>query len=143
MSTPHLGAQTEEAQLNVAVEVVKQVADALLGRGIRNAVNMPSVDAKTLKILQPYITLGEKLGELGMQLSGGKVSEVRVTYVGQMTNHNTSPVTLAVLKGLLQPIVGDNVNYVNASVIAAERGLKVVEAKASTMDELVDLLALE
>jgi len=140
--TPHLGASTEEAQLNVAIEVAKQVADALLGRGIRNAVNMPSVDGQTLKVLQPYIVLGERLGSLASQLSGGKIAEVRVTYVGEMTAHETAPVTLAVLKGILAPMVGENVNYVNASLIAAERGVKVVEAKASAMDEFANLLSL-
>ncbi len=143
VATPHLGASTQEAQLNVAIEVAKQVADALLGRGIRNAVNMPSVDAQTLKVLQPYIVLGERLGALASQLSGGKIAEVRVTYVGQMTAHDTSSVTLAVLKGILAPMVGENVNYVNASLIAAERGIKVVEAKASRLDEFADLLSLD
>ena len=140
--TPHLGASTQEAQLNVAIDVVKQVADALLGRGIRNAVNMPNVDAQTLKVLQPYILLGEKLGSLASQLAG-QIGEIRVTYVGEMTAHDTSAVTLAVLKGVLQPIVGENVNYVNASLIAAERGIKVVEAKASQMDEFANLLAVD
>ncbi len=141
--TPHLGASTEEAQLNVALEVAKQVADALLGRGIRNAVNMPSVDAQTLKVLQPYILLGERLGSLATQLSGGQVAEVRLTYVGEVTNHDPSAVTLAVLKGLLAPMVGENVNYVNASVIASERGVKVIEAKASRMEEFANLIALD
>ncbi len=143
VATPHLGASTEEAQYNVAIEVVKQVADALLGRGIRNAVNMPSLDAQTLRVLQPYITLGEKLGVVAAQLSGGKIAEVRVTYVGELTSHDTSSVTLAILKGILQPVVGERVNYVNASLIAAERGVKVVEAKASRLDEFANLLALE
>ena len=141
--TPHLGASTQEAQLNVAIEVAKQVADALLGRGIRNAVNMPSVDAQTLAVLQPYIVLGERLGALASQLSGGKTAEVRVTYVGEVTAHDTSAVTLAVLKGVLTPVVGENVNYVNASLIAAERGIKVVEAKASRLEEFANLLALD
>ena len=143
VTTPHLGASTEEAQLNVAIEVAKQLADALLGRGIRNAVNMPSVDAQTLKVLQPYILLGERLGSLASQLSGRQVAEVRVTYVGEVTAHDTSAVTLAVLKGILTPVVGENVNYVNASLIASERGIKVVEAKASRMEEFANLLALE
>jgi len=143
VATPHLGASTQEAQLNVAIEVAKQVADALLGRGIRNAVNMPSVDAQTLKVLQPYIILGERLGALGTQYSGGQVAEVRVTYVGEVTAHDTSPVTLAILKGILTPMVGENVNYVNASLIAAERGIKVVEAKASRTEEFANLLSLD
>ena len=143
ISVPHLGASTQEAQLNVAIEVAKQVADALLGRGIRNAVNMPSVDAQTLRVLQPYLVLGERLGSLASQLSGGKVAEVRVTYVGEVTAHDTSPVTLAILKGILAPMVGENVNYVNASLIASERGIKVVEAKASRTEEFANLLALD
>lgn len=140
--TPHLGAATEEAQLNVAIEIAKQVSDALLGRGIRNAVNMPSVDGATLQILQPYITLGEKMGLLAAQLLG-PIAEVRITYVGEVTAHNTAPVTLAILKGLLQPMVGENVNYVNASFIAAERGIKIVEAKASKLEEFANLIALD
>lgn len=143
VATPHLGASTEEAQLNVAIEVAKQVADALLGRGIRNAVNMPSVDARTLKVLQPYITLGERLGALATQLFDGQMGQVRVTYVGEVTGHDTSPVTLAILKGVLAPIVGEGVNYVNASLIAAERGVTVVEAKASRTEEFANLIALE
>ena len=141
--TPHLGASTEEAQLNVAIEIVKQVADCLLGRGIRNAANMPSVDATTLQVLQPYITLGERMGLLAAQLFGGQISEIRTTLVGEVTNHNTAPVTLAILKGILQPMVGENVNYVNASGIAAERGIKLVESKASRMEEYANLIAVE
>ncbi|MBI2094144.1 MAG: phosphoglycerate dehydrogenase [Candidatus Omnitrophica bacterium] len=143
IATPHLGASTEEAQLNVAIEVARQVADALLGRGIRNAVNMPSLDQQTLKVLQPYIILGEKLGSLASQLAGISVAEVRVTYVGEVTAHDTSAVTLAVLKGVLEPMVGESVNYVNASLIAAERGVRVIEAKSSRMEEFANLLALE
>jgi D-3-phosphoglycerate dehydrogenase len=143
VAVPHLGASTQEAQLNVAIEVAKQVADALLGRGIRNAVNMPSVDAQTLKVLQPYLVLGERIGSIAAQLSGGQVAEVRVTYVGEITAHDTSSVTLAILKGILAPMVGENVNYVNASLIASERGVKVVEAKASRMDEFATLLSVD
>ncbi len=141
--TPHLGAATEEAQLNVAVEVAKQVADTLLGRGIRNAINMPSVDAKTLAVLQPYIALGEKMGSLAAQLVGAQVAEVRITFVGELTEQNTAPVTLAVLKGILEPMVGENVNYVNASFIAAERGIKLVEAKSNRPEEFAHLIAVE
>jgi D-3-phosphoglycerate dehydrogenase len=140
--TPHLGAATEEAQLNVAIDIAKQVADALLGRGIRNAVNMPSIDGAALQVLQPYITLGEKMGSLAAQLLDTQIAEVRATFVGEVTAHNTAPVTLAILKGLLEPIVGENVNYVNASVIAAERGIKLIEAKATHVEEFANLITL-
>jgi len=88
------------------------------------------------------MTLGERMGSLACQMAG-HVAEVRVTYVGEMTRHDASPVTLAVLKGILTPMVGENVNYVNASLIAAERGVKVIESKATQMDEFADLLALD
>ncbi len=141
--TPHLGASTEEAQLNVAIEIAKQVADCLLGRGIRNAANMPSIDAATLKTLQPYVTLGEKMGSLASQLLGAQVNEVYTTYVGEVTAHDTAPVTLAILKGILEPMVGESVNYVNASFIASERGVKVVEAKASRPEEFANLVSVD
>jgi D-3-phosphoglycerate dehydrogenase len=104
---------------------------------------MPSIDAKTYQVLRPYLALGERLGSLAAQLAGGQVAEVRVTYVGEVAGHDTSSVTLAILKGLLAPMVGENVNYVNASLIAAERGLKVIEAKANRMDEFANLMALD
>ncbi|MBI3312109.1 MAG: phosphoglycerate dehydrogenase, partial [Candidatus Omnitrophica bacterium] len=143
VATPHLGASTEEAQQNVAIEIAKQVADGLLGRGIRNAANMPSVDAATLRILKPYILLGEKMGLLAAQLLGEPIAEVRATYVGEITGHDTAPITLSILKGILEPMVGENVNYVNASFIASERGVKVIEAKASSTEEFANLLTLE
>ena len=141
--TPHLGASTEEAQVNVAIEMAKQMADALLGRGIRNATNMPSVDGQTLQAIQPYIHLAEKLGMLLAQLAESHVSTVKVTYIGDVTHHETSPITMALLKGLLEPMVGETVNYVNASLIAAERGIKVVEAKSSQTEEFAQLIAVE
>jgi D-3-phosphoglycerate dehydrogenase len=104
---------------------------------------MPSVDATTLKVLQPYIILGEKMGLLAAQLLETQIAEVRVTYVGEVTAHDTAPITLAILKGILEPIVGENVNYVNASLIAAERGVKVVEAKASRQEEFANLVAID
>jgi len=141
--TPHLGASTEEAQLNVAIEIAKQVSDCLLGRGIRNAANMPSMDGTTLKALQPYVLLGERMGLLASALLGAQVTQVSVTYVGEMTAHDTAPITLAVLKGLLEPMVGENVNYVNASFLASERGIKVVESKASRSEEFANLITVE
>jgi D-3-phosphoglycerate dehydrogenase len=140
--TPHLAASTEEAQTNVAVEIARQVADALLGRGIRNAVNMPSLDESALRVLQPYIQLGERLGMLGAQLAAGKGSEVHVTYVGDLASRDTSAVTMAILKGILLPVLGESVNYVNAGVLAAERGVKVVESKIARLGDYVNLVSI-
>jgi D-3-phosphoglycerate dehydrogenase / 2-oxoglutarate reductase len=141
--TPHLGASTEEAQQNVAIEIAKQVADCLLGRGIRNAANMPSLDASSMKKLQPYVLLCEKMGSLASQLFESQISEVRVTYTGEVAVYDTAPLTLAVLKGILEPIVGENINYVNASFIASERGIKLVEAKSSQIEEFANLISVE
>jgi len=143
VATPHLGASTEEAQVNVAVEIARQMADALLGRGIRNAINVFSMDAETLKIIEPYIRLGEKLGLLMAQLAPGHIGEVKVTYIGDVTHHETAPITVAIIKGLLTPIVGESVNYVNASLIAAERGIKIIEAKSSEAKDYANLVAVD
>jgi D-3-phosphoglycerate dehydrogenase len=141
--TPHLGASTEEAQQNVAIEIAKQVCDCLLGRGIRNAANMPSLDASSAKTLQPYVLLCEKMGSLASQLIEAQVSQVQVIFTGEVTLYDSAPLTLAVLKGILEPVVGEGVNYVNASFIASERGIKVIESKASQMEEFANLISIE
>lgn len=143
VATPHLGASTEEAQVNVAIEVAKQVADALLGRGCRNAVNVPCVDPELLQIIRPYIELAEKMGLMIAQLSEGRISEVKIEYSGDIVEHDLAPVTIAFLKGFLTPILQETVNFVNASVIAKERGIRVVEMKSSQMEEFANLITIE
>lgn len=138
--TPHLGASTEEAQVNVAIDIAKQIADALLGRGVRNAVNIPYIEPEVYKIIQPYINLSEKMGSLCAQLAESPVQDVDVSYSGEITNHNLTPITVALVKGLLTPVVGEAVNYINASVIAGERGIKVTESKTSQMGEFSNLI---
>jgi len=143
ITTPHLGASTEEAQVNVAIEVAEIVRDALLGRGIRNAANYPSVDAETYKALEPYINLSEKLGMFSAQLAEGRFQELNITYNGDITKHNLSPLTMALVKGLLSPILQDTVNFINAVSLARDRGIKVREAKSSKEAEFVTLIELE
>ena len=143
VATPHLGASTEEAQVNVAIEVSKQVVDALLGRGIRNAVNVPSVDPELLKVIRPYIELSEKMGLLISQLTEGRTREVKIQYSGDIVVHDLAPVTIAFLKGFLTPILQETVNYVNASFIAKERGIKVIETKSSQMEEFSNLILID
>ncbi len=143
VATPHLGASTEEAQVNVAIEVCKQVADALLGRGCRNAVNVPCVDPELLKVISPYINLAEKMGLLISQLSEGRIKEIKIQYSGEIVAHDLAPVTIAFLKGYLTPILQETVNFVNASVIAKERGIKVVETKSSQMEEFANLILVD
>jgi len=143
VATPHLGASTEEAQVNVAVEVSKQVADALLGRGCRNAVNVPCVDPEIYKVLRPYINLAEKMGLVIGQLAEGRMNEVKIQYSGEIIQHDLASVTIAFLKGVLTPILQETVNFVNASVIAKERGIKIVETKSSQIEEFANLVTIE
>ncbi|HVH05228.1 MAG TPA: phosphoglycerate dehydrogenase [Myxococcota bacterium] len=128
--TPHLGASTEQAQINVSIAVAEQVRDFLLSGVVRNAVNLPSISAELLETMRPYLVLGEKLGRFQGQLSAGKIDEIEIEYAGEITELRVAAVTIAVLKGLLEP-VSDRVNMVNAPIVAQQHGIKVVESKAS------------
>jgi len=128
--TPHLGASTEQAQVNVAVAVAEQVRDYLLHGLVQNAVNVPSLPAEILEEVRPYLVLAEKLGRFQGQLATGRIDEVNVEYAGVVAELDVAPITIAVLKGLLEP-ASDRVNMVNAPLIAQERGIKVIESKAS------------
>ena len=139
--TPHLGAATSQAQLNVAIAVAEQVRDFLLDGVVRNAVNLPSVSADELHELRPYIALGEKLG-LFMGQCSDTIQEIDIEYAGAMVELNVQPVTLAVLKGVLSPWVGERVNFVNAPHLAQQRGIRVVESKSSDSEDFVSLLAV-
>jgi D-3-phosphoglycerate dehydrogenase len=128
--TPHLGASTEQAQLNVAIQVAEQVRDYLLDGEIRNGVNVPSVSPEILSQIRPYLLLGEKLGRFQGQLCPGKIEEIEIEYAGAVAGLRVAPITIAVLKGLLES-VSDRVNMVNAPVVAREHGIKVIESKSS------------
>ena len=143
VTTPHLGASTEEAQVSVAVEIAAAVRDALLGRGIRNAVNVPSIDPELAKILEPYLKLAEAQGSLQGQLAEGHLKEVRVRYVGELVKHDLAALTLVFIKGLLTPSLAETVNYVNAALLAKERGIKVIESKSSQSEDFATLIATE
>jgi len=129
--TPHLGASTEEAQENVALAVAEQIADYLVHGTIRNAVNFPSIPSDQVPRLQPYLNLAEKLGSFSCQIFDGGATEITVEYCGDAATVNTAPVTIAALKGYLNPILLETVNFVNAPFIAKERGIEVKESKSS------------
>ncbi len=141
--SPHLGASTEEAQVNVAIEVAEIVRDALLNRGIRNAANYPSLEPEAAKVMEPYINLAEKLGAFGSQLAEGRISELNITYSGQVTHYTPAPITLALVKGVLTPILKETVNFINAISLAKQRGIKISEARSSEEAEFVTLIQLE
>ncbi|OGR03898.1 MAG: phosphoglycerate dehydrogenase [Deltaproteobacteria bacterium RIFOXYD12_FULL_50_9] len=140
--TPHLGASTAEAQENVAVAIAKQVADYLLTGTVVNAVNVPSVSGEVLAKIGPYVTLAEMLGSFHMQIAKGGVQEVNLEFVGDLSEMVTSPITVAFLKGLFTPILKDAVNFVNAPIIAKERGIRVVESKTTHADDFTNLLSI-
>jgi D-3-phosphoglycerate dehydrogenase len=143
ITTPHLGASTEEAQVNVAIEVAEIVRDALLGKGIRNAANYPCLEPEVCKIIEPYINLAEKLGSFSSQLVEGRISELKISYSGGIIQHDVTPLTLAVVKGVLSPILQETVNFINAVTLAKERGIKIQELKSSEEKEFVTLIQLE
>ena len=138
--TPHLGASTEEAQLNVAVEVAEIVRDALLGKCIRNAANYPCVETEVFKVLEPYIELSEKLGSFAAQLVEGRFKELEITYSGEIVNYDLTPLTMSLAKGLLSPILKDTVNFINALALSQERGIKITESRSSKEEEFVTLI---
>ncbi len=140
--TPHLGAATEEAQENVAIAVAEQIADYLVRGTIRNAVNFPSIPADQVARLQPYLNLAEKLGSFAAQVFEGGITEVTIEYMGDVSELNTAPVTIAALKGLLTPILEETVNFVNAPFIAKERGIEVKETKSAGAGDYQSMLAL-
>lgn len=140
--TPHLGAATEEAQENVAIAVAEQIADYLVRGTIRNAVNFPSIPADQVARLQPYLNLAEKLGSFAAQVFEGGITGVTIEYMGDASELNTAPVTIAALKGLLTPILEETVNFVNAPFIAKERGIEVKETKTAGAGDYQSMLAL-
>lgn len=141
--TPHLGASTEEAQINVAIEIAKCVRDALLGRGFRNAVNAPSLEPEIFEKLAPYISLGEKLGLVGSQLIKGRITQVIINYMGEITQYKLTPLTLAILKGILSPVLEETVNFVNSLGLARQRGIKLEEIKSTQESDYLNSLTLE
>lgn len=138
--TPHIGAQTGEAQENVAIGIAEQIVDYFTKGIARGAVNIPSVPPDLLPTLQPYLALAEKLGLLQSQLYEGGLERVTVEYNGEVAGLSVAPLTIAVLKGLLTPILEDAVNYVNAPVIAKERGIEVKEVKSSDAGDFTSVI---
>ena len=138
--TPHIGASTNEAQENVAVGIAEQIVDYFTKGLARGAVNIPSIPPDLLPRLQPYVVLAEKLGLLQGQLLEGGLKRVTVEYHGEVAGLLLAPLTVAVLKGLLTPILEDVVNYVNAPVIAKERGIEVKEVKSSDAGDFTSLI---
>ena len=125
--TPHLGASTDEAQVNVAIQVAEQMADYLLVGSVTNALNMPSVTAEEAPKLKPYMDLAKQLGGFIGQVTETGIKKVHVEYEGQAAHLNIKPLTSIILQGILGPLL-DSVNMVNAPIVAKERGIDVTES---------------
>jgi D-3-phosphoglycerate dehydrogenase len=140
--TPHLGASSEEAQENVAIEIARQVVDYLQKGIVRNAVNAPSMDPELYRVLQPYLILSEKLGRLASQLAEGGLQEIRIDYQGEIAGYDAAPLTAAVVKGSLDHFMEDAVNYVNALAVAKARSIRVVESKVMEEADYTSLISV-
>jgi D-3-phosphoglycerate dehydrogenase len=140
--TPHLGASTAEAQESVGIEIAQSIRAALLEGTIRNAVNMPNLDAKTLAVIGPHLRFGEKLGRFLSQIAPKRVDTLNINYSGKVNEVDTTAITRSILKGFLQIAGGPDVNEVNAPAFAESLGLKVTESRLSSPGDYSDLLEL-
>ena len=141
--TPHLAASTEEAQDRAGVIVAEQVAAALEGAVVTNAVNIPAIRAEDLELLGPFIPLAAKLGRLAMELAEGRAERITLSYYGSLAGYDTRLLTVAALNGAFQGRSEQPVNYVNAPVIAAERGIEVLEQNRRASRDFTNLIRVE
>lgn len=142
VTTPHLGASTEEAQVSVAVDVVEQIAEVLRGGAARSAVNAPMILPETMRQLQPWMDLVEKMGRLYTQLHPGPLHTAELSVSGEIAQYDTRPLTAALIKGLLEPVSDAYVNLINAPVLARDWGLEVTESRSTTQEQFANLVSL-
>jgi len=138
--TPHLGASTAEAQENVGIEIAEAIRAALLDGEIRNAVNMPSIDAKTAAVVKPYLTLGDKLGRFAAQLAPKRNDRIVITYGGKAVEMPTEAISRAILTGFLKNAGGEEVNSVNVRTMASTLGLNIEEVRSSEQTDFNEWL---
>jgi D-3-phosphoglycerate dehydrogenase len=141
--TPHLAASTEEAQDRAGVIVAEQVVAALEGAVVTNAVNIPSIRAEDLELLGPFIPLAAKLGRLTMELAEGRAEQITLSYLGALAGYDTRLLTVAALNGAFQGRAEGPVNYVNAPLVAAERGIEVREESRRASRDFTNLVQVE
>ncbi|MDZ7626931.1 MAG: phosphoglycerate dehydrogenase [Parvularculaceae bacterium] len=141
VATPHLGASTNEAQENVAIQVAEQMADYLTRGAVTNALNMPSISAEEAPRLRPYIKLAENLGKFAGQLTETSVRAIEVVYAGSVAKLNTRPMTASAVAGVLRPMLAE-VNIVNAPMIAKERGIAIAETYRDDAENFESVIRL-
>ena len=141
IATPHLGASTDEAQVNVAIQIAEQISDYLLEGTVVNSINMPSVSADDATKLRPYIKLSEQLGSFAGQVTKTAIKKVKIEFCGHAADLNTKPLTAMALKGLLSPLL-ETVNMVSAPIMAKERNIEVSETTCEALDEFQTKITL-
>ncbi|MBI4295463.1 MAG: phosphoglycerate dehydrogenase [Chloroflexi bacterium] len=141
--TPHLAASTTEAQTSVATIAAEQVIDLLQGRPARYAVNLPQIPAETLAVVGPFLNVAKIVGRLATQLLEGQLGDITIKYEGEIGCHDTAAVTAAVIGGLLESTSEERVNLVNATIIAARRGLKILEQKSAICQSHSSLVTVQ
>lgn len=142
IATPHLGASTAEAQVNVSVAVAEQILTVLQGKPARYAVNAPLIAAEAFPVLAPFIEASFMLGRLGAQLADGQMNRIDVDYDGEVANYDTAALKAAIIGGLLQRATEERVNIVNAAIVAQSRGLKITEHKRSSCENYSNLISI-
>jgi D-3-phosphoglycerate dehydrogenase / 2-oxoglutarate reductase len=141
VATPHLGASTNEAQENVALQVAEQMSDYLMRGAISNAVNFPSITAEEAPRLKPFILLAERLGSFAGQLTEAPISKVTITYEGAVAGLKTKALTSAAVAGLLRPLLAD-INVVSAPSVAAQRGVVIEEITRAAQSDYESFITL-
>ncbi|MEM6283044.1 MAG: phosphoglycerate dehydrogenase [Chloroflexota bacterium] len=141
--TPHIGDNTVEATQDVSIQIVQQVLDALRGTDYRNAVNMPLLPGMNFEEIRPLLMLGERVGQLQHALARSPIRRVAVETNGDEMDGMVKPLTVAILKGILDPVLSQSVSYINAPVLAAERGLHVTQTKGLRTANYANMLSCQ
>ncbi len=141
--TPHLGASTTEAQATAAKDVAEQIIDIFKGQPAKYAVNAPFIPVETVSVLAPFMKVASTVGKLVSQLTEGQMNAIEIRYEGEIANFDTNALKAAVLGGLLEEVSEERVNLVNANIIAAQRGLGVVEQKTTSCENYANLVTVE
>ncbi len=140
--TPHLGASTQEAQANVAIDAAEQIISVLKGQPVRYAVNAPLISAEMMPILAPYLRVATAVGRMIAQLGEGQMSSIDIGYEGEISKYDLTAVKAGVIGGLLQEISEERINVVNANLVAKRRGLRVTEHKDSACENYTSLITV-
>ena len=140
--TPHLGASTSEAQLNVAIDVAQQIKEVLSGGSATSAVNIPSLKPEKLEPVKDYMQLAENIGELAQQIGTGNLKSIEISAKGKLASLDISPLETAIIKGVFSSFT-DGVNYVNAPILAKQKGISVTTSKSETSGDYIGLITVK